>query len=146
MIPENIHALAKKNRLGDIERSNVDAAKKALQRLGIFAESQLHEFCVAYCLSSLLSPFAEEQLVDICEPTEEVAVSTNFAHEVWELPNEYICFTSCQGEGGFLYSMRTHAVYDFSLSERTQFLVAPEPKWSNFYKFIEWYLSPELAQ
>src|SRR5690606_15170084 len=103
--------------------------------------SEFYEFCAQYCLSSLLSPNSEEALVDVCEPAEEVAIGTKFAHEVWEIPSDYVCFTTCQGEGGFLYSKRTHAVYDFSLSERLYFIETPEPRWTGFYEFIVWYLS-----
>ncbi len=142
MIPKNLHGLVSKNKLGKAERSNPTAAQEAMQKLGISEKSEFYEFCISYCLNSLLSPLAEEQLVDVCDPTEEVAAGTAFANEVWELPKEYICFTSCQGEGGFLYSKCTHAVYDFSLSERKEFLASPKPTWPSFYKFIEWYLSP----
>ena len=112
-----------------------------MAKLGIPPTTELFSFCSEYCLSNLFSETSSEALVDVCEPSEEMAVGTRFIQETWELPCEYVALTSCQGEGAFLYSKATHRVFDFSLENRQEFLQQPHARWKGFYEFLYWYLA-----
>jgi hypothetical protein len=143
-IPVKISQLVIKNSIGAVLRKDVSLAQCAMKKLGVSEGSEFYEFYSMFIASNLVSSSSYESLVDVSEPTEEVALGTRFAHEVWELPKEYICFSSCQGEGGYLYSTKDHAVYDFTLANRDQFLERRNINWESFYEFITWYLSPTL--
>ena len=145
-VPDNIRALVEENQIGNAKRNDAERARAAMEALGISHESEFFVFCSEFCLGNLISCSSNESLVDVCDPNEEVAVGTQFATEVWGLSPEYVCFTSCQGEGGYLYSNVTEAVYDFSLSEREEFLAKKVPRWPSFYSFLAWYLSKEAEQ
>ena len=68
-------------------------------------------------------------------------MGTRFAHEVWELPEKYVAFTSVEGEGAYLYDKVTGQVWDFELASREAFLAGKhQPKWNSFFEFMTWYL------
>lgn len=144
-IPERIRALAAGNHIGPVARKDIAKARAAMDKLSIPRESEFYAFCSEIRLGNLLSPSSYEALVDVSEPSEQVAVGTNFVREVWGLPSEFICFTTCEGEGAYLFSTKTQSVYDFSLAERNRFIASPEPQWATFFSFIEWYLSPPTS-
>ena len=140
-VPDNVSALAR-TRPGDVIRHDPDAASAALQQLGVDPDSQMAAFFRQFCAVNMLSTSSYESLSDPCEPTPQMALGTRFVREVWGLPDEYVCLTSCEGEGCYLYSTRTGAVYDFELASRERFLAAPVETWRDFNTFIEWFLTP----
>ena len=128
---------------GDVLRKNKKKAISELNNLGIPEESQIFKFFEEFTITLFISTSSDEELMDISEPSNQIFTGTEFVHEVWEIPDHYICLTSCEGEGCYLYSKETQAVYDFSLSDRVGFLSSPTPTWESFFEFIEWYLTPE---
>jgi hypothetical protein len=111
--------------------------------LGIEPDSQFAAFFVEFNATNMYSTSSYEELQDLSSPSPQIAGVTRFVREVWGLPREYVCLTSCDGEGGYLYSIRTGAVYDFDLANREAFLSCPHTRWRDFNSFIEWFLGPQ---
>jgi hypothetical protein len=139
VVPEPIRALAK-TRIGDIFRNDLAAAQDQLRALGIQSDTQLAAFFLEFNATNMSSTSSFEELQELSSPSPQIQSATRFVHEVWGLPREYVALTSCEGEGGYLYSILTGAVYDFDLATREAFLDHPHPKWKDFNTFIEWYL------
>lgn len=141
MIPESLITLVEKQP-GNVKRLDRHAVTRALSDLGVPLDSEFAEFYLNYKITIYNSDVSDEQLCDVAEPSCEVAVGTKFAHEVWGLPARYVCFTSAQGDGGYLYEVDTGMVWDFSLSTRDNFFSGKEqPRWKSFFAFMVWYLS-----
>lgn len=69
-------------------------------------------------------------------------MGTEFIHDMWELPENYIGLTSLQGEGGYLLDKNSGGVWDFDLAQREDFVSGlTPPNWSGFFEFVRWYLS-----
>lgn len=141
MVPAELEDLVHRHSVGDARCTAPQTARLALARLGVPPDSEFYQFCTRYKLGSLLSSDSSEQLVDLYDPSEDIALGTRFIHDVWKLPIEYICLTKCQGEGAYLYSLLDGAVYDFDLVARDRFISAPIPRWRSFYTFLTWHLA-----
>lgn len=143
MIPEKLKMLVEQQ-LGNIHRKNKLAVERALVELGILFDSEFAEFFFEYVITLFQSDVSDEQLCDLIEPTDEIAIGTKFVHEVWELPERYICLTSIQSEGAYLYDKETGKVRDFDLSLREDFLAGKSQiEWAGFFDFMIWYLSED---
>jgi hypothetical protein len=126
---------------GQVQRTNHAAVKQALSDLNVPLNSDFAVFFLNYTITLFRSDVSGEQLCDIAEPTPEIALGTRFVHDVWELPEQFICITSVQGEGAYLYDVKTGKVWDFELGYREVFLAGQLPaKWSSFFEFMTWYL------
>jgi hypothetical protein len=131
---------------GEIDCDDPDEAAIELQQLGIPKDSEFAAVYLRYSPSVFLSSVSYEQLLDLVGPGGGLRAATEFVHSVWELPREYVCITSCEGEGCYLYSKTTEGVYDFSLADREQFVAEqPAPMASGVFAFFEWYLGPEAG-
>ena len=140
MIPSQLKTLIEKQP-GDRIRTDRAAAERALAELGVSADSEFAQLYLAYKLLSFRSEVSYEELVDVAEPNRAVAVGTQFAHEVWGLPEKYVAFTSLEGEGAYLYDRETGQVWDFELASKDAFLARrQQPKFNSFFEFMEWYL------
>ena len=143
MIPEKLRFLIERQR-GNIHRKNPEAVNQALEELGIPLNSEFGEFFREYVITGYVGPGSKDELCDLLSPTPRILLATQFVHEVWELPENYICFSSIQGEGGYLYDRATGAVWDFDLADREDFIAGRQkPAWNSFFEFMSWYLSEE---
>ena len=70
-----------------------------------------------------------------------MAGATRFVHEVWSAQQELVCFSSVEGEGAYLYSIQSEAVWDFSLASSGDFADGTAPNWPSFFAFMRWYLA-----
>lgn len=70
-------------------------------------ESELAEFFLNYVITFFRGTASYEELCDIAEPSNEIEVGTSFIHEAWELPENFICLSTVQGEGCYLYDKKT---------------------------------------
>ncbi|UZE09710.1 SMI1/KNR4 family protein [Pseudomonas sp. B21-053] len=141
MIPSKLIQLIEKQP-ADIHRLDKRSAAEALTALNISLDSEISEFFLDYKVSFFRSNSSDEQLCDIAHPSNQIEVGTNFIHEVWELPENFICLTSVQGEGCYLYDKNSGKVLDFSLANRDDFLAGKQQlKWCRFFEFLTWYLS-----
>lgn len=138
MIPEKLANLIE-SQPGDIFRTDRAAAAAVLESLGIDPDCELSRFFLTYQITVFRSKSSYEMLCDI--DNDEISTGTDFIHEVWELPEKYICLTTCQGEGCYLYDKSTGKVLDFDLGERAQFLDGDiKTEWPGFFDFLTWYL------
>ncbi|PHX51763.1 hypothetical protein AO354_38600, partial [Pseudomonas syringae pv. syringae] len=102
MIPNELIQLIEKQP-GNVHRTDKRSVIEALAALDINLDSELSEFFLNYTITFFKSNSSNEELCDIAEPSNEIEVGTNFIHEVWDLPKNFICLTSVQGEGCYLY-------------------------------------------
>lgn len=141
MIPPSLQRLVEKQR-GDFRRSDIERVERALSELGVPCTCEFAEFYRSYRVGTFHSPQTSCELVDVAEPSSSVALVTEFVHEVWGLPDEYVCFSSVEGEGGYLFSKRTGEVWEFALASRKEFMKGElPPGWKSFFEFMTWYLS-----
>jgi len=98
VIPSQLQTLVESQR-GRIHRVRREAVTAALSDLKVPVDSEFAEFFFTYTITFFRSEVSDEELCDIAEPTAEIAVGTKFVHEVWEIPEQFVCFSSGQGEG-----------------------------------------------
>ena len=145
MIPNELRRLVE-NQRGDIHRGDFTKVERALSELGVPRDSEFAQFFLKYVITFFPSPVSDEELCDLTEPAFPIRAGTAFAHDVWELPERYVCFTTCEGEGGYLYDKESGAVFDFSLATRDAFVQGREPpRWRSFFEFMRWYLSGDQS-
>ncbi|MFK3774205.1 SMI1/KNR4 family protein [Pseudomonas sp. NPDC089406] len=142
MIPNNLKERLDLQEKNHAIRPNDAQAKTGLKELGIDENSEFGLIYRHYYPSNFQSNTSHEFLGDIAEPYNEVLEGTRFAYETWELPGNFIAFTSMQGEGCYLLDRNTGGVWDFDLAEREAFMSGnTPPTWLSFYEFLAWYLS-----
>lgn len=141
MIPVDLVGLVSKQ-TGSFLRNNPIEVDCVLDSLGVSLDSEFADFYRHYKVSTFHSCTSNVELLDILSPSQQVSRATTFIHEVWELPNEWVCFSSTEGEGCFLYSTKTGEVFDFDLASREEFLKGNfRCGWKGFFDFMTWYLS-----
>ncbi|MCU1768450.1 SMI1/KNR4 family protein [Pseudomonas protegens] len=114
----------------------------ALEALGIAPDSEFAQIYLACHPADFSSRASDEVLLDIAGPGEEVRMGTEFIHEVWELPENFVAFTSLQGEGGYLLDKDSGGVWDFDLGDWEAFVAGRIPaRWAGFFEFITWLLT-----
>lgn len=143
MIPNNIIKLMELQ-VGHTKRENSerDSVESLLHALGLSNDSEIGEFFLTYKLSGVLSDSSNKELLDIASPTPQILEETEFVRETYEVTDEFVCLTSSEGEGFFLFSIKDHKIYDLGvedldLLEEGNYLA----RWTSFYELIEWYLS-----
>ena len=140
MVPDQLIELVEQQ-AGNVHRSNPEIVRNALLELGVSLESEFAEFFLSFAITLFLSDVSDEELCDIAEPTEQIKVGTEFVHEVWGIPENYICFTTAEGEGAYLYDKVSGGVWDFELASRKRFLSCEiGAQWESFFGFMIWYL------
>ncbi|MGZ0704132.1 SMI1/KNR4 family protein [Pseudomonas sp. L5B5] len=124
-------------------RPDTAEVTRALATLGIALDSEFAQIYLAYHPADFESRASYEVLMDIDGPSDEILMCTEFIHEVWELPENFIAFTSLQGEGGYLLDKDSGGVWDFDLGDWEAFVAGRIPaRWASFFEFITWYLQP----
>ncbi|MBV7435633.1 hypothetical protein KRX19_11440 [Cardiobacteriaceae bacterium TAE3-ERU3] len=140
---EQIEKLLSKQVLPVIEK-NEEKRKKTqeiLRSLGVREGSQFYELYSKYFLRHLDCRDGTPEIIDpLPESFERKTVLTR---EVWELPENYILFTTGEGEGGYLYETEEEKVWDFYLICREELFEGTLPHWDSFYEFMVWYLTVE---
>jgi len=123
-------------------RPDTAEVTRALATLGIALDSEFAQIYLAYHPADFESRASYEVLMDIDGPSEEILMCTEFIHDVWELPQNFIAFTSLQGEGGYLLDKDSGGVWDFDLGDWEAFIAGRIPaRWASFFKFITWLLT-----
>lgn len=140
MIPHELK-LKIERQPGQIHRSNPQPVSQALDELGVSLESEFGAFFLKYVITCFNSAVSDEELVDLLDPGKPILVGTRFIQQTWKMPERYICITSCQGEGAYLYDITSGEVQDFDLAQRADFLKGIVPNsWPSFFAFLDWYL------
>ncbi|MCE4058065.1 SMI1/KNR4 family protein [Pseudomonas sp. Au-Pse12] len=123
-------------------RPDTAEVTRALATLGIALDSEFAQIYLAYHPADFESRASYEVLMDIDGPSEEILMCTEFIHDVWELPQNFIAFTSLQGEGGYLLDKDSGGVWDFDLGDWEAFIAGRIPaRWASFFEFITWLLT-----
>lgn len=56
-----------------------------------------------------------------------------------EVTEDYVCLTSGEGEGFYLYSITDRKIYDVSVDELDDLEAGKkEARWGSFYELLEW--------
>lgn len=135
--------------------NNRNAILEVLDALNIGENSELGTFYLACVPEVLRSKTSMEQLNgavvvladDTVQPDPDpfetpVGMATLFVREVWNIPETFICLTSTEGEGAYLFDLSSHGVFDFDLNEQSALCEGIlEPRWKSFFEFLEWYLA-----
>jgi len=109
--------------------------------LGVSREGEFGAFFRKYVITFFSSAVSDEDLVDLLYPGKPILAGTRFIQQTWKMPDRYICMTSCQGEGAYLYDIKTGEVQDFDLARREDFLNGVVPnRWPSFFALLDWYL------
>lgn len=128
---------------GSVRRPAEQRAKvlNDLEQLGIGADTEFGEFFKEYRLSGVLSRRSIE-LQDLSSPTSQILSTTEFARDIYGLPEGFICLSSGEGDGFIAYSRCDGRVYDVRAAD-IDALGRGElaPKWDSIFRLMEWYLS-----
>ncbi|SUO96068.1 hypothetical protein [Suttonella ornithocola] len=114
-------------------------AQKIIMELGVREGSQFYELYSKYFMESLDHRGGTSSIID---PLPD-GFSYEYFQFAWGLPDNYILFTTGEGEGGYLYETQEEKVWDFNLGEREQLLAGTLPHWNSFYDFMLWYLQSD---
>ena len=112
-----------------------------LKELGIPADSEFYEFYSTYYGRNLNYRGGASPIVDPSPPQKSLLRTAFFAREVWEVPEQYILFSTGEGEGGYLYNKEDGTVWDFTLGEQKLLGTNALRHWHSFYEFMVWYLT-----
>ncbi|MFK3774207.1 SMI1/KNR4 family protein [Pseudomonas sp. NPDC089406] len=141
MIPASLLTLINAQ-TGDIARKNEHLVIAHLHAMGLCEDSEFGQIYKTYKPANFESRVSFEPLYDIAEPSNQILVGTEFIHDTWELPEHYVCFTTLQGEGGYLLDKISGQVFDFDLGAHDAFVAGMVPaRWASFFEFLQWYLS-----
>lgn len=142
MIPETIKAKIEKQP-GEVHRDALSKARAqhALSKLGVDQESAFAKIYLEYDISAIHSNQTTE-LLDICFPDEdEILSATRFGREIYDVPEGYLCLTSGEGEGFFLYEIETGRIFDLDVDDMDVLSKDDrQARWNDFYELFEWYL------
>lgn len=140
MIPKPIIE-AFSRQTGEITRNNKESVTRNISRLELNHNEQFVDFFLLYDLSGIVSK-KEVELIDLCSPSDEILETTEWAKEVYELQDDFICLSSGEGEGFILLSRVDGKVYDVSVNNFDLLEShGVEPRWNSFYELIDWYLN-----
>lgn len=142
MIPENIsNLLSKQPGMVDRDLHDNEKVHQCLNELGLLGHEQWNDFFLKYKLSGVLTNRSTE-LLDIASPSPQIAEVTDFVRDVYDVTEDYVCLTSGEGEGFYLYSIVDRKIYDVTVDELDELESGgKEARWDSFYDLIEWYLS-----
>ena len=111
-----------------------------LLEYGVKKDSGFFKLYTKYFLRSLNCRYGTSEIVDPLPPQ---GFSAKMAHDYWNVPINYILFSTGEGEGGYLYNIEDDSVWNFNLGQQQQLIDGTLPHWDSFYKFMIWYLTNE---
>ena len=141
MIPADVEELMKAQPAAS-GRDDASEVLRELGALGVQPEDELALFYVQYRAANVHSRRTSEELMDPAFPTPQLASATEFARETYEVGEEFLCLTSGEGEGFYLYEFSTGAIFDVDVDELDELESGSlKPRWSSFFDLMRWYLS-----
>ncbi len=141
MIPVDIEELMKAQP-ASFGRDDATEVLRELEALAVQPEDELAVFYVQYRAVNIHSRRTSEELMDPAFPTPQLASATEFVRETYEVGDEFLCLTSGEGEGFYLYEIGTGAVFDVNVGELDDLERGRlQPRWSSFFELLRWYLS-----
>lgn len=127
---------------GEIDRNENEIVdvKRNLEMLGLKEDEQISQFFIRFNSCSIVSK-RDFELLDLCFPNDEIFETTEWAKDVYQLPKDYICLTSGEGEGFILFSKIDSKIYDVSVSEFSSLALGKvNARWESFFELMTWYL------
>ena len=98
-----------------IER--IQETKAILIQFGVQKNSGFFKLYTKYFLRSLNCRSGASEIVDPLPPQ---GFSAKMAHDYWDVPINYILFSTGEGEGGYLYNIEDDSVWDFQMGQHQQ--------------------------
>lgn len=128
------------------DRQNLDCAStaEAMHRLGVGPRCNMWMFYMAIN-GALPLMHGKLELLRIAGPgIPKIPDQAEYVRDRYELPAEFLPLSSDEGEGMYLYDVRTEEVHDYYLARHDQFLSGEAPaRWKNFVDFIVWYINDD---
>jgi hypothetical protein len=118
-------------------------AVSTLSKLGIPQNSEFFEFFSNYYGSDLTRRCGASPLVDPAPPQKYLLHAAFVGHDAWEVPEQYILFSTGEGEGGYLYNKEDGTVWDYYVGKQELLGTDALPHWNSFYEFMVWYLTDD---
>ena len=115
-------------------------AKNILLNYGVKEDSGFFKIYTKYLLGSTSYRSGASEIVDPLPPQ---GFSAKMAHDYWDVPKNYILFSTGEGEGGYFYNIEDDSVWDFNIGQLQQLADGTLPHWNSFYEFMIWHLSDE---
>ena len=112
-----------------------------LKEIGIPEHSEFFEFYSSYYARDLRKRSGASPIVDSSPPQKYLLHAAFVGHDAWEVPEQYILFSTGEGEGGYLYNKEDGTVWDFDLGEQKLLGTDALRHWHSFYEFMVWYLT-----
>lgn len=117
----------------------VKQTQEIFLELGVKDNSEFYELYTKYFISNI----GRSDCSQVIDPLPPEGFSAKYFQEVWEIPKNYILFSTGEGEGGYLYNTEDNTVWDFNLGQQQELLNGTLPHWKSFYEFMKWYLTIE---
>ena len=109
-----------------IER--IQETKAILIEFGVQKNSGFFKLYTKYFLRSLNCRYGASEIVDPLPPQ---GFSAKMAHDYWDVPINYILFSTGEGEGGYLYNIEDDSVWDFQMGQHQQLADGTLPHWDS---------------
>lgn len=126
------------------DRRNPDCASAAdvMRRLGVDPHSDMWMFYMAVN-GALPAVSGKLDLLRMVGPgIPKIPDQAEYIRDRYELPADFLPLSSDEGEGMYLYDVRTQEVHDYYLARHDQLLSGETPaRWKNFVDFIAWYIN-----
>lgn len=128
---------------GEREQNLRFDAREKLNELNIPTESEFYDFYENYFCGHIIHNLdAHSDMEDLLSP-QNLLQTVHFAHEVWEIPKNYIIFTTGEGEVGYFYRIDDNSVWSCGVGEQHLLGTNQLEYWDSFYEFMVWYLTIE---
>ncbi|MCL1624314.1 hypothetical protein M2R47_08710 [Moraxella sp. Tifton1] len=116
-----------------------DAEKKLIE-FNIPPNSEFYNFYKNFfCGHIVCNVDASAKMCDILPP--QGLDAAIYAHKNWDIPKNYILFTTGEGGGGYFYNIDDNSVWDCGLGEQHLLGTDQLKHWDSFYEFMVWYLT-----
>jgi hypothetical protein len=140
VIPDDVLELLKRQPAAQ-GRADVLVVQRELAALGVDTGSEVAEFFESYRAVNIHSRHTSEQLMDPAFPSPQLAAATQFVQEVYQVDERFLCITSAEGEGFYLYDLRSGVVFDVAVAQLEDLESGKlTPRWSTFFDMLRWYL------
>ena len=112
-----------------------------LDELNVPKNSEFYEFYSTYYGQNLNYRSGASPIVDPSPPQNYLLHAAFVGHDAWEVPEQYILFSTGEGEGGYLYNKDDGTVWDYYVGKQELLGTDALPHWNSFYEFMVWYLT-----
>jgi len=137
MIPKDVETFLT-GKKGVQSRSDRGVVEGRLQELGVPLDSDFADFYSKF-QGPFLSPKRLPELLDVAYPTPEILEQTEYVRTEYGVPEGFVCLTTTEGEGMYLYQVPTGMVFDVGIEELSSLCndgENVEARWRSFNDFL----------